>query len=172
MGIFRRSKPATHFPEVHGVRLDDTPVMLPRDLPADATLLILAFRDAADPLADQWARLGERLQAIYGPQLAILELPVVAKSLKMFGGLATLGLRGQIDTDAERDRTIPIFVDKTVFCKTLNCPDRGDVYVFLVDRESRIAWRGDGSLDMQEIGALEAAVASLLPPPPPDAETA
>ena len=162
MGLFNRSTPATHFPEVRGVRLDDTPVTFPDDLPADATLLIVSFRDAQDALSDQWARLGERLQSIYGSRFATLELPVVAKSMKLFGGLATLGVRGQIDNEEERHRTVPIFVDKTVFCKKLACKDQGDVYVFLVAPDGRIAWRGDGSLDMSEIAELEAAVASLL----------
>ena len=162
MGLFRRSEPATHFPEVHGIRLDDTPVTFPDDLPAEATLLIVSFRDALDALADQWARLGERLQATHGPQFATLELPVVARSMKLFGGLATLGVRGQIDTDEERTRTIPIFVDKTLFCKALACTDQGDVYVFLVERSGQIAWRAEGSLDMETIDELETAIASVL----------
>ncbi|GAB5535128.1 MAG: hypothetical protein Rubg2KO_13770 [Rubricoccaceae bacterium] len=166
MGLFSRSAPASHFPEVNGIRLDDSPIVLPRDLSGDATLLVVSFRDATDPLADQWARLGERLQTTYGPQLDVLELPVVAKSMKLFGGLATLGVRGQIDNEAERARTIPIFVDKTVFCKTLACRDQGDVYVFLVDRQGQIAWRGEGALDMPEIAELEATLPSLLPDAP------
>lgn len=170
MGLFSRSKPATHFPEVHGVRLDDTPVTLPRDLPADVTLLIVSFQDATDDLSDQWARLGERLKRTFGHQLETLELPVVARSMKLFGGLATLGVRGQIDSDEERARTIPIFVDKTVFCKTLACNDKGDVYIFLVDREGRIAWRGDGHLEMHAVAELEAAITSLVSTPPPETE--
>ena len=162
MGLFSSSDPATHFPEVQGVELDGTAVAFPDDLPAEANLLIVAFRDALDPLADQWARLGDRLRETHGDRLAVRELPVVAKSLKMFGGLATVGVRGQIDDDAERARTVPIFVDKKAFCKQLACGDQGDVYVFLVDREGRIAWRGDGDIEMDEISALERAVAHVL----------
>lgn len=166
MGLFGRSKPATHFPTVNGIRLDGSPVVLPRDLPGPATLLIVSFRDAQDLLSDQWARLIERLQSTYGHQLAALELPVVAKSLKLFGGLATLGIQSQVDTEAERERTLPIFVDKTVFCKTLHCSNQGDVYVFLVDQEGRIAWRGDGGLDMDTISDLESSVQALIGTPP------
>ena len=162
MGLFSRSDDATHFPEVRGVRLDDTSVSFPEDLPADATLLVVSFRDALDPLADQWARLGERLRETHGDRFATLELPVVARSMKLFGGLATIGVRGQIDDDAERDRTVPIFVDKKVFCNALGCSDQGDVYVFLVDREGRIAWRGDGDIDLDEIEALEAQTQRVL----------
>lgn len=165
MGLFRRSDPATHFPEVKGVRLDGTPIALPEDLSAAATLLVVSFRDALDPLSDQWARLGAHLNGRYGTRLKALELPVVARSLKLFGGLATLGVRGQVDSDEERDRTIPIFVDKTVFCKTLQCSNQNDVYVFLVDRDGRIAWRGEGGLNMDGIAELEAAIDSLLAGP-------
>ena len=162
MGLFTSDDPATHFPEVKGVQLDGTAVAFPDDFPADANLLIVAFRDALDPLADQWARLGERLRETHGNRLAVRELPVVAKSLKLFGGLATIGVRGQIDDAAERERTVPIFVDKKVFCKALACSDQGDVYVFLVDREGRIAWRGDGDIEMDEISSLEGAVERVL----------
>lgn len=168
MGLFSRSDPATHFPDVKGIRLDGTPVVFPEELPAEATLLIVSFRDALDPLADQWARLGERLQETYGRQLETLELPVVAKSLKLFGGLATLGVRGQVDSDQERARTIPIFVDKTLFCKTLACDNRNDVYVFLVGADGQIAWRGEGGLDMSEIAELETAIRTLLGTPQAD----
>ena len=168
MGLFSRSKSLSHFPVVKGARLDGTDVTFPADLPADATLLVVVFRDDLDPLADQWARLGKRLVDEHGDRVATLELPVVSSKLKWFGNLATLGIRGQVQGDEERDRTVPIFVDTKTFRKKLSVKT-GDVTAYLVARDGRIAWTGEGDIDMDEIQSLEAAVEEVLaaPPPPP-----
>lgn len=167
MGLFSRSKPAAYFPRVRGKTLDDTDVAYPDDLPADATLLVVSFRDDMDPLADQWARLGDRIADVHGGRVATVETPVVNQKLKLLGGLATLGIRGQVEGETERDRTVPIFVDVKAFRKELGLKDSGDVYAFLVARDGRIAWRGDGEIDMDEVEALEAAVQDVLDAPIP-----
>jgi len=165
MGLFS-SAPASHFPVVKGRRLDDTKVRFPHDLPADATLLIVSFLDDLDPLADQWARLGERMVPDHDGRFAVLEVPVVSSKLKMLGSLATMGVRGQVETDEEHARTIPIFVDVKPFRKKLKLKSR-DVYPILVARDGRIAWRGDGDIDMDEVAELEAAIAEVLAAPIP-----
>ena len=169
MGLFSSDK-ATHFPVVDGRRLGgDAEVRLPHDLPADATLLIVAFQDALDPLSDQWARLGERIGQAHGDRFAVWEVPVVNAAFKRLGGLGTMGVRHQVETDEERDRTVPLFVDVKAFRKGLGLKS-GDVYPFLVARDGRIAWRGEGDIDLDEVEGLEAAVAEVLaaPVPSPD----
>ena len=165
MGLFSRSEPATHFPEVSGRRIDGTDVALPADLPADATLLVVAFRDDLDVVADQWAALGERLAARHEGRVAVLETPVVDRKLKMLGDLGTVGIRGELDTDRERDRTVVLYVDKKAFSKTLGLKTSG-VGAFLVARDGEIVWRGDDAIDMDEVVELEAALAELLDRPP------
>ena len=167
MGLFS-SDPATHFPLVTGRTLDGDDVRFPQDLPADATLLIVYFQDDLDPLADQWARLGERMAEPLDGRLAVVETPVVGRTFKLLGDLGTIGIRGQVDDEAEHARTVPLYVDTKVFRKTLSIKT-GDVYAFLLARDGRIAWRGEGAIDMDEIHELEAAVAGVLasPIPPP-----
>ena len=167
MGLFS-SAPATHFPLATGRTLDGDDVRFPQDLPGDATLLIVYFQDDLDPLADQWARLGERMAEPLDGRLAVVETPVVGRTFKLLGDLGTMGIRGQVDDEAEHARTIPLYVDTKVFRKTLSIKT-GDVYAFLLARDGRIAWRGEGAIDMDEIHELEAAVAGVLasPIPPP-----
>ena len=165
MGFFT-SDPVTHFPLVSGRRLDGTDVRLPQDLPADATLMIVLFQDALDPLADQWARLGDRLAETHGGRFAVIETPVVSRKMKLLGELGTIGIRGQIETDAERDRTIPLYVDVKALRKRLKLKT-ADVYAFLLARDGRIAWRGEGNIDMEEVQDLEAAVVEVLDAPVP-----
>jgi hypothetical protein len=167
MGFFSRSEPPSHFPVVNGTRLDGTAVTFPADLPADATLLVVSFRDDLDPLADQWARFGDRLVDAHGDRFAVLEVPIVSKKLKMLGGLATLGIRGQMDDDGERERTVPLFVDPKAFRKSLAISGTGDVSAFLVARDGRIEWRGEGDIDLDEVDALEEGVRRILAAPVP-----
>ena len=169
MGLFTRSEPVSHFPPAVGKHLGTgAEVRFPDDLPADATLLVVAFRDDLDPLSDQWARLGDRLVDAHGDRMGVWELPVVNAKLKVFGKLATMGIRGQIHSEDERDRTVPLYVDTKAFRKALRLKTQGDVYAFLVDRAGRIAWRGEGDIDMEEVEALEHAVREVLDAPVPD----
>ncbi|WP_420457130.1 hypothetical protein [Rubrivirga sp.] len=163
---FFSSDPVTHFPLVKGRRLDGADVRFPQDLPADATLVVVLFQDALDPLADQWARLGDRLAEVHGDRFAVVEAPVVSKKMKLLGDLGTMGIRGQIDSDAERDRTVPLYVDVKALRKTLQLKT-GDVYAFLLARDGRIAWRGEGDIDLEEVQELETATADVLAAPVP-----
>ena len=165
MGLFS-SAPPSHFPVVKGRRLDGTDVQFPHDLPADATLLIVTFQDDLDPLSDQWARLGERIAGAHDGRFAVVETPVVTKALSFMGDFATVGVRGQVETEAERARTIPLFVDVKPFRKRLKFKAT-NVYPLLLARDGRIAWRGEGDIDMDEVTELEAAVAEVLAAPPP-----
>ena len=165
MGLFS-SEPPSHFPIVEGKRLDGTDVRFPDDLPADATLLIVSFQDELDPLSDQWARLGDRIAEGRDGRFATIEVPVVNSKLKLLGGLATMGIRGQVETEQERARTVPIYADVKAFRKTLQVKT-GDVYPILVARDGRIAWRGEGDIDMDEVAELEVAVDEVLRQPAP-----
>ncbi len=170
MGWFSRDAP-THFPPVQGVRLDGTEVAIPADLPADATVLVVSFRDDLDALADQWARLVERLAEAHDGRVAVWELPVMGRAMRHLGEVGTLSVRGQVDDETERARTVPVYVDKKDFRKTLGLRGSNEVTAFLVDRAGAIAWTGEGDIDMDEVTALEAALADVLsrdPIPRPD----
>ena len=156
----------THFPNVKGRRLDGTDIEIPRDLPADATLVIVSFRDDLDTVSDQWAALGERIAERTDGRVAVWETPIVDHKMKLLGGLATIGIRGEIDSDRERDRTVVLYVDKTVFRKALGIKT-SEVAAFLLHRDGEIVWRGEDAIEMDEITGLEAAVAEVLAAPRP-----
>ena len=163
MSLFSSSSEPVTFPETRGARLDGTELTLPDDLPAPLTLVIVGFRDHLDPIADQWARLGNRM-AEGREDLAILETPVVSRGFSLLGDLATVGIRGQVESDEERERTVPIYVDKAAFRKHLGLKKEADVYPLLVRREDgRVLWMGNGAIDMEEISELEAALAAEPP---------
>ena len=174
MPLFRPSGLPETFPEVRAVTLDGDERTLPADLPAPLTLVVVLFKDDLDPLADQWARLGHDLEARYPGTVAVVETPVVGRGMKLFGSLATTGIRGQVDDDREHARTLPIYVDKKPFCKALRLSSTSDVTAYLVERDTgRVLWGGDGEIDMQEVLDLERTVETAASDrtPAPDAGT-
>ena len=163
MALFGSSSPPETFPEVRATDLDGKELTLPSDLPAPLALVIVLFHDDMDPLADQWARLGGEIAAGYPRRMAVVETPVVGRGMKLFGSLATMGIRNQVDDAAEHARTFPIYVDKKPFRKTLKLSKEADVYPFLVERETgAILWTGEGAIDMHEVKSLEAAVSNAM----------
>lgn len=160
----KRSAP-THFPEVRGTRLDGTPVAIPADLPADATVLVVSFRGDLDPVSDQWARLVERIAPLHEGRVAVWEVPVMGRAMRALGEIHTATLRHGMDDDAEAARTVPIYVDVKDFRKALGLKGSNTVTAFLVDRSGRIAWTGEDTVDLDEIAALETALAEILAAP-------
>ncbi len=175
MSLFGSSSLPETFPEVRATTLDGKELTFPADLPSPLALVIVLFQDEMDPLADQWARLGLEIAEQHQGLLSIIETPVVGRGMKLFGSLATMGIRGQVDDEAEHARTFPIYVDKKPFRKTLKLSKENDVYPFLVERETgAILWTGEGVIDMHEVQSLEKAVADaagrITAPLAPEAE--
>ncbi|MEM1054074.1 MAG: hypothetical protein AAGI52_01005 [Bacteroidota bacterium] len=167
MPLFGSKKLPEVFPEVRATDLDGQDLIFPPDLPAEITLIVVSFRDDLDPLADQWARLGHSIEEQYPERFAVIEAPVVSRGMKLFGDLATAGIRGQVDGAEEHARTLPLYVDKKAFRKSLCVTTEAEVYPFLVHRETgRILWGSSGAIDVAEAQKLEEAVARGLTTPP------
>ena len=106
---------------------------------------------------------GAQIETHYPGRFTVIETPVVGRGMKLFGDFATVGIRRQVETDQERARTVPIYVDRKPFRKTLKLSKTGDVYPFLVERSSgRILWGGRGEIDMEEVQSLEEEVARAV----------
>lgn len=162
MRLFRAPEPPADFPAVDGATLDGTPVALPGDLHAAWNLLIVTFRDDLDPLADRWVLLGRRLADAAGGQLGVYELPVVGKGFRVLRPIVNETLKAQAEDADERARTVPVYEDRTRFRKRLGVRDADAVHVFLVARDGRIAWRGEGPMTPALVAGLEAAVGETL----------
>ena len=160
---------AAAFPEVSGQTLDGTERTLPGDLTAPWTLLIVTFRDDLDPLADKWVMMGRRLAAGSDGRLDVFELPVVGKGWKVFRPLIHEAMKAQADDADEQARTMPVHQDRKRFRKRLGVRDDDTVHVFLVARDGRIAWHGEGLLTPETVSELERAVGETLSSEGPEA---
>ncbi len=156
--------PVTSFPVVAGTTLAGTDLALPADLPAPWTLLVVRFREELDPLADQWVRVAERIAEGSGGQLAALELLFVGRRFRWFRSVIDARLSAQAESAAERARTLPLYLDRGRFRKQLGLKDENEVYVLLVSRSGRVAWRGEGGLTPDKVAEMEHVVGETLSP--------
>ncbi len=159
MAWFSRPAP-THFPEVEGTRPDGTRVRLPDDLPADATVIVVSFRDDLDAVADQWVRLADRVTAGYEGRVAVWETPILGRAARALDALGSV-IRDD-DEAPDAHRTVRLHTDAGDLRKALGLRRADTVVAYLVARDGRIVWTGEDAVDLTEIAALEAALAELL----------
>lgn len=155
----RRKTDDARFPEVEGITLTGEALSLPSAFAAPWNLVVLTFRNEDDPLADQWIRLAERLAA--DRKLAAYECPLVEKGLNFARPLVSYGIQLQAEDEAERARTIPLFVDRDRFLKKLGVKKPDAVLVVLAAPDGRIGWRGADAMTFEQIADLEATLDRL-----------
>jgi hypothetical protein len=155
----RRQRPPSVFPPVEGATLDGAPASFPEDLKADSNLLVVTFHDSQDPLSDLWILLARRMAAESEGRLEAYEVRIAGRSPRVLRPVIHDTLAAQAEDDDERERTLAVHVDRKDFRQQLGLRSDDGVYVFLVARDGRIRWRGQGALTPQLIGGLERALA-------------
>jgi len=134
------------FPTVAGSNLERTQFVLPRDLPGDLNLLILAFWQHHQALVDTWMPLAAQLEE-ENEGLVTFELPVIQSRSRLSQWFIDSGMRAGIPDRRVRERTITIYLDKAPFLDDLSITDDGTIYSLLVDRSGEVLWRASGPLD-------------------------
>ena len=71
-------------------------------------------------------------------------------------------MRAGIPSTDIRGRTITLFIDKDEFNKTLDIADESTIYVFLVNPEGQVFWRGDGGYSTENGKLLREAALRIL----------
>ncbi len=131
----------------------------------DAVLVCAACRDGAQPMIDQWA-MGFDDALCENDGVGIVELSIVDSkimSLWPFRGMLYAqqsGFDGKYRVDAQ---SVFLFPGKQGYQKMMDMMgNRLTGYVFLVDREGRIRWRGCGFPSEEEMRWLVSGAETLL----------
>ena len=158
----------SRFPRLEVQALDRTMVLLPDSAEGFVTLLGFAFRMALQddlttwllPYADEFG--GDSLFRAY-------EVPM------MGNGMAVRLLRGTIDRSMRRSipehqhrYVLPVYADYREFEAALDMEDHSVVHMFLLDRQGRIRWRGQGPPSDGDIPVLFARARVLASETLPD----
>ncbi len=132
-----------NFPKIKGESLSGKEVVLPDDAVGEMVLVTVAFKRDSQGMVDSWINYFEKL--CEGKKA--YELPVIESSFwKVFSGFIDRGMKSGIPEE-KHDSVITHYGDVSEFKRKLKIEDENLGYVFLLDRDGRIIFKGEGRAD-------------------------
>lgn len=127
------------FPVVEGRSLIGAPFRLPGDLPAERTLVVVAFQQWHQARVDRWieravaAGLPATIRGAVGrlPR-AVVEVPALSSRLRPVRRFIDGGMTAGIGDPDILARTITLYTDLTAFQRALGIPSSEEVHAFVV----------------------------------------
>lgn len=141
------------FPTLSSTALDGRKVTLPDDCTDHVTLVFIAFRREAQSMIDSWA---EPFEEVFGadPRVLVYEVPMIGSLTgRLMGGFIDAGMRSGIP-DARHRYVVTWYGNSERYKNILGMDDLSAAYLFLLDKNGRIRWRGKGfsdSISLQEL---------------------
>ncbi|MEF8874852.1 MAG: hypothetical protein V5A88_09335 [Candidatus Thermoplasmatota archaeon] len=131
------------FPKIKGESLSGKEVVLPDDAEGEVILVAVAFKREAQGMIDSWMNYFEEL--CEGKEA--YELPVIESSLwKVFSGFIDSGMKSGIPQE-KHDSVVTHYGGISEFKKKLDIEDKSLGYVFLLDEDGRVMFKGEGYAD-------------------------
>ena len=159
-------KRGIRFPEVRGRSLLGFEFALPRELPGELTLVVVAFERRQQDRVDRWiaravsAGLPPTVRGAPGRlPLADVELPVLSSLWRPVRRMIDGGMTAGIGDPDVLARTITVYTDVRAFQAALGIPGSDDVHALVVRRDGTVLAHASG-----EPGGGWASLASALAP--------
>ena len=159
----------TRFPSVEGRSLLGVAFRLPEALPAERTLVVVAFRQWHQARVDRWiaravaAGVPATIRGAAGRlPCAVVELPVLAARWRPVRRFIDGGMTAGIGDPDILARTITVYTDTDAFRRPLAIPSDEEVHAFVVRPDGTILARSAGEPDAAWVAiaaALEVAPA-------------
>lgn len=136
-------------PPVTAYALDRAKVTLPADFAAPLNLLILSFQRDQQSVVEGWLPVltpGSRAQTWV--------LPIAARENGLYRWWLNASLRGSLPPSQPRRYTVPLYVNKTQFLRSLQVSSEKDVVLLLTDKAGHVLWRTAGPVTDSKKAAL------------------
>ncbi len=131
------------FPKIKVKTLSGKDLVLPDDTKGKVVLIGVAFVREAQGMLDSWMDHFQHLCS----ENEVYELPIIESSFwKIFSGFIDGGMRSGIPQE-KHDFVGTHYGDASEFVDALDIKERDHGYVFLVDEEGYIRFRGKGYID-------------------------
>ena len=151
------SSPAV-LPRVTAYALDRAKVTLPTDFASPLNLLILSFQRDQQSVVDGWL---PQLAAGAAPSVQPWLLPVSAPENGLYRWWLNASLRGSLPASQPRRYTVPLYVNKVQFLRSLQVSSEREVVLLLTDKTGRVLWRAAGAVTDSKLAALTSFLKSL-----------
>ena len=142
---------AGHFPPLAGDNLNEKQVVLPNDLSAQRTLVLIAFERAQASVLDSWSK-GLDLP---NSQIPWIETPIISSPFKLGSMFIASGMRRGIPNPAVRERVITLYTDRAAFAKAMGFEyDKNEAYVAIIDHSGKNLGMVKGAYDEAKAKAV------------------
>jgi hypothetical protein len=133
--------PSAALPSVTAYALDKAKVTLPGDFATPFNLLVLSFQRDQQSMVDGWL-------AVVPPEansrVQTWLLPISQRENLLYRWWLNASLRGSQAASQPRRYTVPLYVDKVKFLRSLQVSSEQEVVVLLTDRAGHVVWRSAG----------------------------
>lgn len=136
-------------PAITTQSLDEKPFVLPRDLPADRTLVLLAFERAQKPALETWI---SGLNLADG-KMPWIEVVVVGPQNAFVHAMITRGMRRESDNTPTQRHLLPVFADQEAFAVAMGVSVKSP-YAVIVDRAGHVLAASPGDYSATKAQAL------------------
>ena len=147
------------FPVIASYNLEKTKVTLPADFQGQVNLVFLTFESEQQKDADSWAPVVKNVEASR-PGIHHYLLPVYGKENFLYRWWINSSLRSSLPENEQRQTTIPLYLNRLNFMKSLKIDSDKEITVLLIDKQGRVLWREMGELNDAKRSSLEAALVS------------
>jgi hypothetical protein len=148
------------FPRLSASDLEGRRYELPDDLPPGPRLVVLPFQRWQQVLVEGWKAAAEPLRR-ERPDLTVWEVPSLSRGYRVMRGYIDGGMRAGIPDEDVRRHTLTTYTDLRLLADQLALPTFDTVYAFLLDGSGRIAWRGEGEADEEQVRGLAEALGRI-----------
>jgi hypothetical protein len=142
-------------PPVTAYALDRAKVTLPTDFATPWNLLILSFQRDQQSVIDGWV---PALTPGVAPGVQTWVLPISARANGLYRWWLNASLRGSLPPSQPRHYTVPLYVDKAKFLRSLQVSSEEGVVLLLTDRAGHVLWRTAGPVTDDKRAALTSFV--------------
>src|ERR1700733_1377252 len=151
------SSPAV-LPPVSAYALDRAKVTLPKDFAAPFNLLILSFQRDQQSVVDGWL---PQLTASAAPSVQTWMLLVSAPENGLYRWWLNASLRSSLPESQPRRYTVPLYINKRQFLRSLQVSSEQEVVLLLTDKSGHVLWRAAGPVTDAKLAALTSFLKSM-----------
>lgn len=148
------------FPEITSRSLAGTVVTFPKTAKGKVTLICVAFVRRAQSMIDSWAQPFE-LEFGKDSRFTVYELPMISEAWKVLSWMIDSGMRGGIPEE-KHGNVVTFYGDYSGYQEALGMEDTNFAYVFLLDPEGIVRWKGKGYSSPENVIELIETAKTLL----------
>jgi hypothetical protein len=117
-------------------------VALPEAVKGHVALVCIAFMRSAQGMIDSWTQPFEQ-EFGKDSRFAVYEVPMINAGWKVLSWMIDSGMRGGIPVE-KHDNAITFYGDYSGYQEALGMENTNLAYVFLLDPEGIVRWKGQG----------------------------